>query len=286
MKNFLKAFGKGLLYFLVYFGIQQVVSMVYMIIVSMSLTMEMMSNGEELDQLALTELLTNKIYEKAMTLTLISGILVLLTYWVICLVRKKKLLQEVGMAKMPVLGFLPVALAGASFNIVISVIMSYFPFPQSWIDSYAEKSSVIVDGNTVIAYVTAIVMAPILEEIVFRGFLYSRLKKGMPLIVAAILTSVAFGCMHGTMIWGIYTFIFSMILIYILERFHSLAACICFHMAFNTVGMLLTVLPEMSGSTFIIETVICAAVFAGSMVWLTLFTKEQTEENKIEVSNF
>lgn len=279
MKNFWKAFGKGLLYFLVYFGIQQVVSMVYMMIESMSLTMEMMSNGEELDPLVLTELLTNKIYENAMTLTLISGILILLTYWIICLVRKKKLFQEVGIVKMPALGFLPVAFAGLSFNVVISVFISYFPFPQSWVNSYAEKSSVLVEGNMFVAYFATIIMAPILEEVVFRGFLYSRLKKGMPLIVAAILTSVTFGCMHGTMIWGIYTFIFSMVLIYILERFHSLAACICFHMAFNAAGMLLTAIPEISDVTGIVITVICAVVFAGSVVWLTLLTKNMLQNN-------
>ena len=69
----------------------------------------------------------------------------------------------------------------------------------------------------------------------------------MPILAAAILTSVVFGMMHGTVIWFLYTFLFGMILIWVFERFHSLTASILLHVAYNLSGMALALIPENAG---------------------------------------
>lgn len=82
-----------------------------------------------------------------------------------------------------------------------------------------------------------VIVPPITEEIVFRGFIYSSLKKAIPLIVAAIITSLLFGAGHlmqGTgsqplYIAGIDTFVLSMILIWLREKTGSLWSSIFLH---------------------------------------------------------
>lgn len=250
MKKGFKALGKAVAYFGVYFLVQIIVSTVYSIVLTTKLTMEMMASGEELDMVLLEEQLLEAIMGEAMMMTLISGVLVLVVFWLAFLIRKKKFFEEVAIRPIPVKGILPVIALAACFNVITSVVISYIPWPESWMESYMASSSAI--DNSVIAWITAVVMAPVLEEIVFRGLMYTRLKKGLPIIAAAIITSLTFGTVHGTIIWAVYTFIFSLVLIWVFERFQSLTACILLHMAYNLSGMALGLIPEEAGFLVII----------------------------------
>ena len=258
MKKGLKALGKATVYFGVYFLVQIIVSAVCSIVLSTKLTMEMMATGEELDMVLLETQLMDAIMGEAMTMTLLSGIIVLLLFWLVFLIRKKKFFKEVCIRPIPVEGILPVALLAACFNLITSVVISYIPWPESWMESYMANSSVI--DNSIMSWITAVVMAPVLEEIVFRGLMYTRLKKGLPIMAAAVITSLIFGTVHGTVIWAIYTFIFSLVLIWVFERFQSLAACIILHMAYNLSGMAMSLIPEDASVVVIILFVVSIVV--------------------------
>lgn len=242
MKKGFKAVGKAVMYFATYLLMQIIVSVVYSSVITTQMTMEMMAAGEEIDIMAMTAEVTELLMGRLMEMTFVAGIVTLVFFWLVFLIRRKKFTKEVCLRKFPVNGILPIAVLAACFNVVTSVIITYFPWPQSWADSYAASASSI-DGS-LMAWLTAVLMAPVLEEIVFRGLMYTRLKKGLPVIVAAIVTSLAFGIAHGTIIWFIYTFIFSLVLIWVFEKFQSLAACIVLHMAYNLSGMALALIPE------------------------------------------
>lgn len=94
--------------------------------------------------------------------------------------------------------------------------------------------------------IALIVIAPILEEIVFRGLLFGSLKKAMPVILAAVITSILFAIGHltqgegGTLLYiaGIDTFILSMILIYIRQKSGGLWAPIGLHALKNSIAFI------------------------------------------------
>ena len=272
MKEFLKSIGKAAVYFGVYLIIQVIVTTIFSISISTKLTMELMANGEQLDTVALAEQAMAAVMDKAMLMTLISGIIVLLLFWIVFLIRKKKFTKEVMIRQISIKGVLPIALLAVSFNVITSVLISVVPWPQSWMDSYAMSSSVI--DNSVIAWLTAVFMAPVLEEIVFRGLMYTRLKKGMPVVVATIITSLAFGIMHGTIIWAIYTFIFSLVLIWTFEKFHSLTANILLHMVYNLSGMGLALIPEDAGAVIWILFVVSIALLVLAYRMITRVTAD------------
>ena len=283
MKNSFKALGKAVAYFAVYLLVQVLVSTVFSAVISARMTMEMMASGEELDVMAMTDALMTEVMSKAMEMTFVAGLVTLLIFWIVFLIRKKKFTKEVCIRKIPVTGILPIAIMAAAFNVITTVIISFIPWPQEWMDSYVESSSAI-DGS-VMAWITAVLMAPVLEEIVFRGLMYTRLKKGLPAIIAAIITSLAFGIAHGTVIWAIYTFVFSMILIWVFEKFQSLTACIVLHMAYNLSGMALSLIPEEAGIIILILFVISIAgvIFAYKMIKkVTVDIPSREEDQAIE----
>lgn len=242
MKNFFKSIGKAALYFAVYFVVQLVVSYVYGVVWTAQQTAALMAAGEQIDVMALTEQLSAHVMDNLMLITLISNAVTLLVYWIRFAVRKKKFAKEVELKPVEVKRLLPVVIGAMGFNVIVTVVINFFPWPEGWMDAYMTNSASI-DGS-LISWISAVIMAPVVEEILFRGLIYTRLKKGMPTIVAAILASLVFGLVHGTIIWVIYAFVLGMVMTWVFERYQSLAANIIFHLAFNAMGLVFTVIPE------------------------------------------
>lgn len=103
-----------------------------------------------------------------------------------------------------------------------------------------------VHGSTQLAltFVSLVVLPPLAEEILVRGFLYSSLKKALPLIWAVIGTSAIFAIAHlpeGGAAGPLYiaaldTFILSLVLIYLREKTGSLWASITLHAIKNGIA--------------------------------------------------
>jgi hypothetical protein len=98
----------------------------------------------------------------------------------------------------------------------------------------------------VLTFLSLVVLPPLAEEIMVRGFLYSTLKKAVPMFGAVILTSLLFASAHlpeGGAAGPLYiaaldTFILSLVLIYLRERTGSLWASITLHAMKNGIAFL------------------------------------------------
>ncbi len=104
------------------------------------------------------------------------------------------------------------------------------------------------DGVTmVLAFFSLVVLPPLWEETVFRGFLFSSLRAKMRLHYAVILTSLAFGAAHlelgngGPLVWvaAIDTFVLSCVLCILREKTGSLWSPILLHAGKNFIAFYL-----------------------------------------------
>lgn len=92
-------------------------------------------------------------------------------------------------------------------------------------------------GEMVLVFVTLVVLPPIVEETIFRGFMYSGLRTKLPFIVSAVITSVLFALGHlqfgnaAPLLWvaAIDTFILSMVMCYVRERTGSIIPTMIMH---------------------------------------------------------
>lgn len=87
-----------------------------------------------------------------------------------------------------------------------------------------------------LAFVTLIVLAPIAEEVLFRGYLYGKLKKAIPTWVAILITSLLFGLAHMAWNVGVDTFALSIILCLLREVTGGIWASILLHMTKNGIA--------------------------------------------------
>jgi len=92
---------------------------------------------------------------------------------------------------------------------------------------------------------TAVVAAPVFEEIVFRGFLYPVFKRFTGALVGAMLSALLFSMVHVYLPAVLAFFVLALCLTVVYERTGSIWLPIGMHMIFNGITLVLTlVAPE------------------------------------------
>ncbi|PCI59707.1 MAG: hypothetical protein COB37_11140 [Kordiimonadales bacterium] len=90
---------------------------------------------------------------------------------------------------------------------------------------------------TIAFSVTIAFIAPILEEIVFRGYLQSALKTKMPWWAAIAIASAVFASIHGSLtLWPVY-FMLGAGMGFVYDRTGSLKTAIAYHMVNNMIAV-------------------------------------------------
>ena len=94
----------------------------------------------------------------------------------------------------------------------LTSIASNFPFyaiDQAQDTGFAQLSQ---GYEYLLAFLTLVVIAPIAEEILFRGYLLGKLRKHVPIWAAILITSVLFGLVHFAWNVGVDVFALSIVL--------------------------------------------------------------------------
>lgn len=87
-----------------------------------------------------------------------------------------------------------------------------------------------------LAFTTLVVIAPIAEELLFRGYLYGKLRGHVPMYAAILMTSVLFALVHMQWNVGLNVFALSIVMCGLREITGSIWAGILLHMAKNAVA--------------------------------------------------
>ena len=94
------------------------------------------------------------------------------------------------------------------------------------------KSNLLKD-KTILLQV--LIIAPVVEEIIFRGYIYRILKTKVPIMFAIIISSILFSFIHYNVLSFILLFVLSIFLTYIYERNGSIMCPIIIHSLFNLI---------------------------------------------------
>lgn len=100
-------------------------------------------------------------------------------------------------------------------------------------------------GGLVLVFLSLVVIPPIVEELIFRGFLFGGLRTKLTLLWAAVITSVLFAIPHllggiSGLLWiaAVDTFILSLVLCYVREKSGALWAPIGIHAVKNSLAFI------------------------------------------------
>ena len=95
----------------------------------------------------------------------------------------------------------------------------------------------LIGTDLLIVFATLVIIAPIAEELIFRGWLYGKLKQRVPVWLAVILASALFGIMHGQVNVGINVFFLSIALCVLREMTGTIYSGVLLHMLKNGVAL-------------------------------------------------
>jgi len=227
------ALGKALCYLFLFLGWQVLVSTIY----SFGITFQLA--GEDpaalLDQMRLYD----AIMAKTMEISLMSALFTMVSLWGIFKLRRRSLVREVWLRPVP--GRVLAWAAALAFCLywLVNLVLSLLPEP--WLESYGEASAGLQEISVIAVLATA-VAAPIVEETVFRGLIYTRLQRAMPGWLAVVLSAALFGACHGEPMWIAYAFVLGFIFALLVWKTGSILPSLLMHVVFNTTNEVVTLL--------------------------------------------
>ena len=184
-------------------------------------------------------------------------------------------LKEVISGKL----ILAMACLGLSLQLIISMCLNavYPILPADLIEQYSALMEQLIGGNVWLSLFVTVILAPLAEELLFRGVTMKKAQKLMPFLAANALQALLFGIYHLNWIQGTYAFVLGMILGFTAEYFHSIWAAILLHAFVNGSAEVLSRIPEEFTETYVGVAVLAAIGIALLFVAAKLYPKAKKE---------
>ncbi len=143
-------------------------------------------------------------------------------------------LEDVGSGFLAAL--LGLGASAAASNLVISL---YRAVSNKEVEQPEQLPQSLSGGRVALAALAVVVVAPIAEELFFRGFLYQALRKWRGVPQATVLSALFFALAHGHPLLILGIFPLGIILAFLFQRRNSLAATIAAHAFFNGISLII-----------------------------------------------
>jgi len=127
-------------------------------------------------------------------------------------------------------------LFGIALAFCVEGLAHFLPIPKSLpMDKFFNDA-----GSAYLMAFFGVAVAPLLEELFFRGMLYPILRRGLGITTALALTAAAFAAIHGAQLgyaWApiLSIFVVGLVLTLVREYTDSVAACFLTHSGYNFV---------------------------------------------------
>lgn len=170
-----------------------------------------------------------------------------------------------------VLGTLALSQALESLTILLGV------GPGPALDWIARTMADAPPIGVLLAVLVVGLLAPVGEELFFRGYLQTRLRRAWSPGPAIVVTALAFGVIHGEPVHGVLAFALGLYLGLLTERAESVVPAIICHAANNSVSVVLSAWigsPESGGANATIL-VVSAPVVVAAIWWMTRLPRSQ-----------
>lgn len=161
--------------------------------------------------------------------------------------QKKITREDLGFQNLPTWTDILLAPVGFIVYLILAAILTnlfeLLPFYDA--EQVQDLGYAINNGfDRVVAFLALCIVAPIAEELIFRGWLYAKLRNKIPgkvlsIVLSTFFVSLLFGLLHGQWNVGVNVFAMSIVLCGLREVTGTIHAGILLHMLKNTVAFVL-----------------------------------------------
>jgi len=154
----------------------------------------------------------------------------------------------------------------------LSILFGSGPGPA--LDWLARTMATASPAGLLLAVLIVGILAPVGEELFFRGYMQTRLRRAWSAGPSVLLTALAFGVIHGELVHGVLAFGIGIYLGILTERTGSVVPSVICHAVNNSASVLLSAWvgsPTGVGLNAAIV-VATAAIVAGALRWIARTT--------------
>lgn len=131
-----------------------------------------------------------------------------------------------------------ISMAGIAFfgqyAVNLLLILVFMLLPGVFADYQDLIQNLDIDaGNPVFMIFSVVIFGPLVEEVLFRGMIFGKLRREFLFWPSAVISAVLFGVFHLNLVQGIYAAVFGLVLAYIFEKTETLWGCYLLHALFN-----------------------------------------------------
>ena len=171
--------------------------------------------------------------------TLIADIMFVLVAMLLIKLSKQSIKAKLKINKITLKTIVTVILIALALNFVFQ--STQFLFPESMRGELASEMDTDLSGvKSFIGFITVVIIAPLTEEILFRGLILGELAKCFNMHIAIILQAVLFGVMHGNIIWAVIAFLSAVLYGYFIRKYENIFTPVAGHMSVNLLSFILT----------------------------------------------
>ncbi|MFT4146400.1 MAG: CPBP family intramembrane metalloprotease [Mobilitalea sp.] len=150
-------------------------------------------------------------------------------------IRKKETVVRVKVFNWR--SILMLLLVSIGFQLLINGLMELIlPFFEELAQDYNEIMEQLNYANPLLTLLSVVILAPLSEELIFRGVILSKATRFTTFAVANVLQALFFGFFHMNIVQGLYAFLGGLAMGYIAHQYRTIKASILFHFFFNGIS--------------------------------------------------
>ena len=188
------------------------------------------------------------------------------------LYKKEIVVTSARITKKPVY-FLWVAVLGALASHGLGMVVSFINV-TGILGTYSQVAAELSAGGLVLTAVKSVILAPLTEELIFRGITFYRGRIYFGFWPAAVVSSVLFAVYHMNLMQGVYAFLYGILLCLVYACFENLWATIAMHAAANLCSLLIQ-LSGLEYTSYLGAALVCAlCLAAGTAIYFLVLKKK------------
>ncbi|MBE6664487.1 MAG: CPBP family intramembrane metalloprotease [Ruminococcaceae bacterium] len=177
--------------------------------------------------------------DNATLMVMLGSITTVVIFTVLFAIKKPNIFKATSINKIkPRIGIDSALLGVGMLGVFQAVVLVIGKIAPSWLEAQNAHSESILNGYMWVAVIYTVIVAPICEELVFRGLMLSTLKDKIPRWASIVGIAVIFGLIHSFPIGFIYAFSLGLVLGWLYYYTSSLVPCIIVHALFNATNYL------------------------------------------------
>ena len=166
----------------------------------------------------------------------VKGFIYLIGIVIYLIIIRKPAFSELASEKenepIAIRDILIVILLSLVISIGLNYLLSYLGI-TGVSDTYNEVKSQLYAVDIYFGAFFYGICSPLVEEVLFRGIIYNRLKRVFPVSFSVVISALLFGVFHGNIVQGIYGTLMGLFIAVMYEKYRDIKVPVIIHMVAN-----------------------------------------------------